>query len=244
VAASRLAERWGVPHVGLFRVLPSTLDRIHVLAGEGAAHGSVVLAEEQTAGRGRDGRTWHSPAGGVWLAMLLRPTRHAAALGALSIRAGLVLAAAVDRVLGREAARVKWPNDVMLDERKVAGILCEGRWQGATLQWLALGIGVNVSNAVPGELAGRAVALGDVHPGVRRIDLLDALVPSLARVASGTAGLSAAEQRTFAERDWLRGRELRAPAPGRARGVRPDGALLVDAGQGAVGVLEGHVELA
>ncbi len=137
VAAADLAGRWGVPQCGLFRQLGSTLDAIHELAAQGAPAGTVVVAEEQTAGRGRDGRTWHSPAGGVWLGMLLRPAR--AELGVMSVRVGLAVADAVDAMLGRVEARLKWPNDVLLAEHKLAGILCEGRWHGETLQWLAVG---------------------------------------------------------------------------------------------------------
>ncbi len=69
VAAADLAGRWGVPQCGLFRELGSTFTAIHDLAPQGAPAGTVVIAEEQTAGRGRDGRTWHSPVGGVWLGM-------------------------------------------------------------------------------------------------------------------------------------------------------------------------------
>src|SRR5207237_457605 len=107
-----------------------------------------------TAGRGRDGRTWHSPAGGVWLGVLLRPGR--VELGVMSVRVGLAVADAVDALLGRPEARLKWPNDVLLAERKLAGILCEGRWQGEALQWLAVGVGVNVCNSIPGAVARRA----------------------------------------------------------------------------------------
>jgi len=238
-----LARRWGVPQATIFPVLTSSLDAVHELGAAGAPHGSTVIVEEQTAGRGRDGRTWRSPYGGVWLGVLLRPAR--ADVGALSIRAGLVVADAVDELLGAPRARVKWPNDVLVDDRKVAGVLCEGRWQGAALQWLALGVGVNVCNAIPAELAASAAALYELLPGVRRVDLLDRLVPGLAAVTAGGLTLTEAECAAFAERDWLRGggRVLRAPAAGRAVGIRPDGALLVDDGAGPVAVLEGHVEL-
>ena len=197
--------------------------------------------EEQTAGRGRDGRTWRSPAGGVWLGMLLRPGH--VALGALSVRAGLIVADAVDEVLHGSAARLKWPNDVLLDDRKLAGVLCEARWQGDSPDWLALGVGVNVCNEIPAELAGRAVALREFAPELRRVDVLDRLVPALAAVATGRPTLTEAECRAFAERDWLRGRDLRAPAAGRAGGLTPDGALLVEMGADTVAVREGHVEL-
>ena len=242
VPGAALAGRWGVARCGLFRELGSTLDAIHELGGADAPTGTTVIALEQTAGRGRDGRAWHSPLGGVWLGMLLRPTE--AELGVSSIRAGLALADAVDSLLGQPAARLKWPNDVLLGERKLAGILCEGRWHGDRLQWLALGVGVNVGNAIPAALAPGAAALREWLPAVRRIDLLDRLIPALADSAAGGPALSDGECAAFAARDWLFGRELLAPSPGRASGVRPDGALLVLRGSTSCAVREGHVELA
>jgi BirA family biotin operon repressor/biotin-[acetyl-CoA-carboxylase] ligase len=242
LAAADLAARWGVPQCGLFRQLGSTFDAIHDLAAQNAATGTVVIAEEQTAGRGREGRTWHSPAGGVWLGILLRPGR--AELGVISVRVGLAVADAVDALLGRVETRLKWPNDVVLGERKLAGILCEGRWHGEAPQWLAVGVGVNVCNTIPAAVARRAVALVEWLPAVRRLDLLDRLVPALAGLASGEPALSERECAAFAARDWLLGRQLRSPAAGRARGLRPDGALLVDLGAATIAVREGHVELA
>lgn len=248
VPVASLARRWRVPAVTVSRVMTSSLDTVHELGARGAPHGATVIAEEQTAGRGRDGRTWRSPLGGVWLAMLLRPGH--ADIGALSIRAGLVVADAVDEVLGRPATRLKWPNDVLLEvggdggARKVGGVLCETRWLGDVPEWLALGIGVNVANAIPAELAGRAVTLRDLVPDLRRIDLLDRLVPALATVATGRPSLTEAERGAFAERDWLRGRVLRRPAQGRAEGLTSEGALLVESDAGQVVVREGHVELA
>lgn len=241
VPGSMLARRWGVPHAAVFATLSSTLDVVHDLGLRGTLHGATVLAEEQTAGRGRDGRTWRSPAGGVWLGMLLRPGH--VELGALSVRVGLVVADVVDELLESPAARLKWPNDVLLGDRKLAGVLCETRWQGESPEWLALGVGINVCNDIPAEFAARAVALHEFVPGLRRIDVLDRLVPALAAVATARPTLTEAECRAFAERDWLRGRELRAPAGGRARGLTPDGALLVDLGTDTIAVREGHVEL-
>ena len=248
IPAAALARRWGVPQCGVFRTLPSALDAIHDLGAQGAPSGTVILAEEQTAGRGRDGRSWRSPAGGVWLGALLRPPLPAA--GVLSLRIGLVLADVVEAVLGIRPtalsgprAGLKWPNDVLVDDRKVAGILCESRWQGDTVQWLAIGIGINVANEIPAELTERAVALRDVRPSVRRIDVLDQLVPALLRLTTHDARLSEFECAAYARRDWLRGRHIRAPLAGRAAGIRPDGALLVDTGAGTTMVRDGHVEL-
>ncbi len=237
-----LVRRWGVPSCFVAHEIGSTLDAVHALGQDGAPGGAIVLAESQTAGRGRDGRTWHSPAGGIWLALLLRP--QTAALGIVSIRAGLVVADVVDDMLGTPQARLKWPNDVLLHDRKLAGVLCEGRWQGDVLQWLAVGIGINVANAVPAVLQDRAIALGEVLPGVGRLDVLDRLVPPLMRLGISTERLSEREVGAFAARDWLRDRALRGPVAGRAAGVLADGALLVERPGGTTAVREGHVETA
>jgi BirA family biotin operon repressor/biotin-[acetyl-CoA-carboxylase] ligase len=237
-----LVRRWGVPSCFVAHEIGSTLDAVHALGQDGAPGGAIVLAESQTAGRGRDGRTWHSPAGGIWLALLLRP--QTAALGIVSIRAGLVVADVVDDMLGTPQARLKWPNDVLLHDRKLAGVLCEGRWQGDVLQWLAVGIGINVTNAVPAVLQDRAIALVEVLPGVRRLDVLDRLVPPLMRLGISAERLSEREVGAFAARDWLRDRALRGPVAGRAAGVLADGALLVERPGGTTAVREGHVETA
>lgn len=245
IPANVLAKRWGVPQCGVFRRLTSSLDAIHDLGAQGAPPGTVVVAEEQTAGRGRGGRAWLSPWGGAWVGVLFRPPRPSRPqLGAVAIRAGLVLADVVDELVGRPLTQLKWPNDVLLVDRKLAGVLCEGRWQGELLQWLAVGIGVNVCNAIPAALAPRAIALSELVPGVRRIDVLDQLVPALLRLTSAGPQLSEAECAAFAARDWLRGRQIRSPIFGRACGVTADGALLVDGGAGTTSVREGHVELA
>lgn len=242
VAGGSLAKRWGVPRVGLYASLGSTLDSIHELGSRGAPSGTVIIADVQTAGRGRDGRTWRSPAGGLWLGVLLKP--RSSDPGVYSIRVGLVLADAIDDLLGGPAARVKWPNDIVLANRKVAGILCEGRWQGETLQWLAIGIGCNVANEIPLDVADRATRLVDHRSGLRRLDLCDRLVPSLPRLGAAGLRLTDAEVAEFGSRDWLSGREIRAPVAGTARGLRSDGALLVETAHGREAVREGHVELA
>jgi BirA family biotin operon repressor/biotin-[acetyl-CoA-carboxylase] ligase len=241
IPAAVLARRWGVQHCGVFRSLASSLDAIHDLGAHGAPAGSVAIAEEQTAGRGRDGRTWRSPVGGVWLGMLVLPPFPDA--GVLSLRAGLVVADVVDELLGRAQAALKWPNDVLVDGRKLAGILCEARWQGEAPQWLGLGIGINVANEVPAELADRAIALHELLPAIRRLDVLDRLIPALRPLTSHLSPLTDSECAAFARRDWLRGRQIRSPLSGRAAGIRPDGALLVETDAGSGVVRDGHVEL-
>jgi BirA family biotin operon repressor/biotin-[acetyl-CoA-carboxylase] ligase len=242
VPVSHLAVRWHAPHVAVHHTLVSCLDTVHELAAAGAPAGTVVVAAEQVAGRGRDGRHWHSPEGGVWLAVLFRPP--VAAPGAVAIRAGMVVADAVDALLAAPRTEVKWPNDVYLDGRKLAGVLCEGRWLGEHLQWLAVGIGVNVCNPVPPEVAGRAASLCDLLPEVRRIDVLDLVVPALDAVSAGGEPLTEAECAAFTARHRLEGRVVRAPVAGRVCGIAPDGALLVDTPDGRMPVRDGSITLA
>ena len=136
----------GRPRLHL-RETPSTNDRARTLAVAGAPHGTLVTAGVQTAGRGRQGRTWTAPPGSsLLLSLVLREVDPL-----LSLRAGLAVAD-----LAGAAARVKWPNDVLLDGRKVAGILAEGRPQEG---WAVLGIGVNAA-VEPDELVAGAGTLG------------------------------------------------------------------------------------
>lgn len=149
-------------------------------AEAGAPEGAVVLANHQTAGRGRRGRTWTSaPGHALLLSIVLRPTLPVARWPELALAAGCAVAEAIEDV-ALVAPRLKWPNDVLLGDRKLAGILTEGVAGEAPL--VILGIGVNVSglgDAWPAELRGRAVALAEVAPDVSRPALLAALLRRL-----------------------------------------------------------------
>ena len=136
----------------------STMDEARVLARAGAAEGAVVVAEEQTAGRGTKGRTWHSPPGtGLYATFLFRPR---AGIGLLPLAVGVSLhRAAADFA---PEVRLKWPNDLVWKGRKIAGILCEGGADKDGGRFVLAGIGVNVGQ-VPGdfppELAARSASL-------------------------------------------------------------------------------------
>jgi BirA family transcriptional regulator, biotin operon repressor / biotin---[acetyl-CoA-carboxylase] ligase len=162
----------------------------------------------------------------------------------MSLRVGLAVAGALDELVPRPI-RLKWPNDLMLGERKVGGILCEARWQGQTLGWVTVGIGMNVRNAVPDELDGAATALASERPAITVDDVVPPIVSALRALDLGAERLTADEMQHFAQRDWLSGRDLRAPAAGRAAGLRDDGALLVRPAQGCeIPLRSGSVELA
>jgi len=227
-----------------FPVVGSTMDLLHELAAAGAAAGTVVLAGEQTSGRGSRGRTWRSGPGGLWLSALYRP-RAPAGVALLSLRVGLAVAAAIEAAGRGLHVAIKWPNDLMLDDRKVGGILCEARWQGEELGWIVAGLGLNVRNTLPPELPATTTRLADRQPGISLDELESEIITSLRQLEAAGTRLDAPQLATLRARDWLRGRRLRAPARGQAEGIAEDGALLVRNRAGTLQrVRAGTVELA
>ncbi|HKG38694.1 MAG TPA: biotin--[acetyl-CoA-carboxylase] ligase [Conexibacter sp.] len=209
----------GTPRLHL-REVDSTNVRAQRLAMSGAPHGTLVTAEAQSAGHGRQGRTWVTPPGrALACSLVLRePPRL------LPMVAALAVADVADHfdAAGR-AASIKWPNDVLLDGRKVAGILAEGRPQEG---WVVLGIGVNVAveeDAFPPELREIATSLGCAPPQVG-----DALALLLERLAHWLAATPAEAMDAYRARDALAGREISwNDGRGTALGVADDGRLRV-----------------
>ena len=219
------------------------MDLIHELAERGADAGSMVIATEQLQGRGSRGRPWHSPPGGLWLSALYRPS-STGGLELLSVRVGLAVARGLDPHVPTPV-RLKWPNDLMLDGRKLGGILCEARWQGGVLGWIAVGVGLNVRNPVAGELGEAAISLIELEPDIRLENVLRSVSAALRALDLGPERLSPAELELFAGRSWLDGREIREPLPGIVAGLNDDGALRVRTPQGShVSLRHGSVELA
>jgi BirA family biotin operon repressor/biotin-[acetyl-CoA-carboxylase] ligase len=225
LSAAALAARLGVPALLLFDQVGSTLDVAHRAAPD-AASGTLVLADEQTAGRGRHGRRWASaPGAGIWLTLIERPT-DARALDVLSLRCGLYAAEALDDAAGARIG-VKWPNDLYVGARKLAGILIETRWRGTAPDWVAIGFGLNV--VTPDVASG--VGLRD---GVSRVDALELLVPALRRAAAATRHLSDHELARWHARDIAAQRAVATPGMGRVTGISPEGELLVADAAGAL----------
>ncbi len=140
--------------------VPSTNDIVAMHAARGAAEGFTVVAESQSAGRGRHGRVWHSPPGsGLYVSILLRPRREAVLL--LTLAGGVALCEAVRESTGLGAI-IKWPNDLLAPDgrRKLAGILVEGSATGKQVEWAVFGFGLNVrASAYPAEIRDRATSL-------------------------------------------------------------------------------------
>ena len=225
----------GTPRLHL-RATDSTNTRARELAVAGAPHGTLVTAGEQLAGRGRQGRGWSAPAGSSLLMSLV--VRDPPRL--LALAAGVAVAALAQIVVGGEGpVDVKWPNDVRLNGRKLAGILVEGRPQE---HWAVLGIGLNVAvrlEDLPLELRNRAATFG-LEP--------DVVEPVLARLlAELSRRLSSSEPEILdavRERDALRGHLVSwAGGSGRGAGIDDAGRLLVDTGGGIVALDAGEVHL-
>lgn len=196
------------------------MDVAHRLAGEGAPGGTLVLANQQTAGRGRAGKSWASrPGAGIWLTMIERPA-DVSGLEVLSLRAGIAAAEALDR-FAPEPIRLKWPNDLYVEQGKLGGILVEVRWREQSVEWVAIGLGVNVQRPENVERA------GSLEPGSNRLDVLLELVPALRLAAAATGPLEPAELEEFNARDLARGRACTEPALGRVAGITRNGELLV-----------------
>lgn len=215
----------GTPRLHL-RQTGSTNLRARELAAAGAPHGTLVTAGEQVSGRGRQGRQWSSPPGtSLSMSLVVRDPRQL-----LSLTTGVAVAETVDAILGdalgesSPPAQIKWPNDVLLDGRKVAGILVEAR---PGERWAVLGIGVNVAIPeawFPDDLRDRAGTLGLGADSVE--PLLSELLGQLDRWLSAPAPAVLSAVRA---RDALRGQPVSwADGSGFAAGIDAEGRLLVD----------------
>jgi len=161
-----------------FDVVTSTQDVAREMAEEGAPEGTVVLAEEMVAGKGRLGRKWHAGRGGLWMTIVVRPSVSPREAQLLSIASSVAVVEAARRTLGVELG-IKWPNDVLFKGKKVAGVLVETSISGMRVVYSLVGIGVNVNNEIPPELRQTAVSLKELTgTSIPRIPLLRSLLES------------------------------------------------------------------
>jgi BirA family biotin operon repressor/biotin-[acetyl-CoA-carboxylase] ligase len=224
--------------VRVFDEVDSTNQVVLDEAAAGAPEGLVVVAEHQRAGRGRLGRTWVSPPGGSLLvSVLLRPDVTAEQLHLVTMAAGISIAAAVSEV-ARVDAVLKWPNDVLVDDRKLAGVLVEVDIAGdGTLRAVVLGVGVNVNwDTVPHEIAAIATACNlEAGRPVSRADLLVAFLRGLEHRLRALDAVAA----EYRGRLGTLGRQVRVeladgPLVGRAVDVDHAGRLLVEVDSGCI----------
>jgi BirA family transcriptional regulator, biotin operon repressor / biotin---[acetyl-CoA-carboxylase] ligase len=237
-----------------FSEVTSTQDLLRSLARDGAGHGTAVVADHQTEGRGRQGRPWFSlPAPQLYASVLLIPPIPLVRIPVLSIAAGLAVAQAVE-ALGAPGVRIKWPNDVLIAGRKTSGILGERVIVRGSDSAVLLGIGVNMTadpEQFPADLRGRATAISLHTAGKGPIDrfrLLSAIYGDFERfydeIVRGDLG---AVQTGFRTRWAYAGREIQVRVGDRTiRGVAEeidsDGALLLQAvNRGSVRIVTGEI---
>jgi BirA family biotin operon repressor/biotin-[acetyl-CoA-carboxylase] ligase len=235
VIPSPAERRWIIQH---YATLTSTMDRAGVFARAGAPEGIVVVSDEQTAGRGRSGRGWYSPAGAaLYATLLLRPAVTPSRLATLPLVAGVAVAEALESLTG-SPVRLKWPNDVWMgdepDRQKVAGILLTSSLAGQRVGHVLCGIGINLATPEeelpPGGLS--VLAASGQRVGTR--DMLDALLAAFdVRYYQYLAGTEHQVLDAWRARAALLGEIVTVEDAGVARtgrfaGIDSDGALILE----------------
>ncbi len=189
-----------------FNEVTSTMDIAHQLARKGFPEGTIIIARKQTHGRGRNNRAWSSLEGGLWLSLIMR-LESSDRLGLLPI----VFAVAVHDALTRYHTGfwIKWPNDIYFRERKIAGILSETRFTGSLLDYVIVGIGVNINNVIDDSLRDRAVSLSEIlEREVSLTSFFDVLVQSMNKYYSVYLDSPESIVREFMERTEMIGKKL------------------------------------
>lgn len=253
VAALQQAGRGRFSDVRVFAEVDSTNTMLLAEAAAGAGDGTVVVADHQSAGRGRLGRTWNAaPGSALLVSVLVRPAVAPGRVATLTLMAGYEMAAAIDAECDAGVA-LKWPNDLRLGGRKLGGVLAEARTDAPGA--LVIGVGVNIRRgALPAEVAQTAVSLEEAGHDVARSSVLagflERLDTRLASIEAGGAGAPVFLEE-YATRCETLGTEVRVRmhttrsvvVEGTAVGVTPDGSLVVRESDGhEVAVGHGEVE--
>ena len=220
-----------------FETLGSTNGEAIRLARDGAPTGTVVWAEQQTAGRGRMGRTWEGGAGNVYLSVLVRPDLPVALSGRVSVACGLTLAGSL-RNETWQPIRTKWPNDLYLYGRKVGGILVEtGAAPGGRLDWVVVGVGINVSShpdvpapAHPATSLAAHGGAGDVETLIPGLAQAVVMAAEMVATEAGWAALSAKWSRMDLAAGSITVVESGVSFEAVGEGLEDDGALRVKVG--------------
>lgn len=238
VVAKLTSESAFGQHFRYYDEIESTNSEARNLAAEGAPQGTVVIAECQSAGKGRLGRRWTSPAGkGLLFSVILRPNLTLSQAHLLTLVAATAACTGIERQT-RIPTRIKWPNDLFIENKKVGGILLETAGERDEVEWIVVGIGINVNteySELPVALRRTATSLkmaGGMP--VDRSELLASVLISLERAYEDAAanGFDRA-LRDFRERDYLLNKSVsvqtrEGPVVGSASGIDEHGALLVE----------------
>jgi BirA family biotin operon repressor/biotin-[acetyl-CoA-carboxylase] ligase len=238
-------------HLHHFYKIASTNTAAMAASAEGAPEGSVFLAEEQLAGRGRGANSWQSPRStGIYCSVVVRPALPPSEVLVLSLAAGLAVRAAIEQVDSRVAADLKWPNDVLIGGKKVCGILTEMNAEATRVRYIVVGVGINVNQAsFPKELSATSLRLATGSEW-SRVEVVAALLKSLDREYRELLEDRDAREsilRRFAENSsWVQGKAVRIEENGSAfegttEGLDPRGFLQVRSAKGMQTVLSGTV---
>jgi BirA family biotin operon repressor/biotin-[acetyl-CoA-carboxylase] ligase len=244
--------RRGIPlgrPLTLVAATTSTNDDAKRAAHDGVPSGAAFVADSQTRGRGRLGRTWHSPAGeNLYASFLLRPSLDPRRAPLVTLASGLAVAEVIDPLVPGARVALKWPNDVLVDDRKIAGILSEAHLGAEGGSWIVVGVGINVrARSFPADIAQPATSL--VLAGAASSDRSALFVELASALSRRLDALENGEPSTlidaFAARDALRGRAIKVDgAPAIAIGIEKDGALRIRRPDGTEGTcIAGDVRL-
>ncbi len=157
---SLLDTEWAGSNIVYYDETGSTNEQARMLAYNGEPHGTLVVADRQTSGKGRRGRSWDSPAGvGIWMSLILRPDISAVSASMLTLVMAMAAAKGIKKVTGIECL-IKWPNDLVVNKKKVCGILTEMSTEFSDIRYIIIGVGINVNQTgFDDELAGTATSL-------------------------------------------------------------------------------------
>jgi BirA family biotin operon repressor/biotin-[acetyl-CoA-carboxylase] ligase len=245
---ARLTGSWG-SSLTLHESTASTMDDASAAAAKGAKDGHLVLADQQTHGRGAHGRQWASPPGSdLYFSVVTRPAVEGASTPLITLATGLGVRDAVASLLPGRSVLVKWPNDIWIGGRKCAGVLVESRTLGMRIDSVIIGVGLNVNRAQwPPELAGTATSLRAERIGDEAFDRTEVLASLLAHVerwvdlflSEGAAVVVDALRPRLA----LVGERVRwEDGSGVFDGIGPDGAARVRTDDGVISLHAAHIE--
>ncbi len=250
---SRLSTQWAGREVVCYSLVDSTNNAAKIAAEQGGVHGTLFLAEQQSSGKGRRGRNWVSPPGtGIWMTILLRPQLEPSCASMLTLVAALSVSRAIEEVNGLKA-QIKWPNDVVVNGKKVCGILTEMSAEMEWIHYVVIGLGINVNvEEFPKELEATATSLW--IEGKREVERVPIICTFLSYFETDYENFIREQNLSrFLEEYNKRlvncGREVRVLEPkgeytGVARGIDPLGALIVEREKGEmVRITSGEVSV-
>ena len=233
-----LATRWAGCEIVYFGETDSTNRQARMLAAEGAAHGTLVLADMQTAGRGRRGRGWISPAGeGIFMSLIVRPDVPPSEVAKMSLTLALAVAGAIERETGLDA-RIKWPNDIVIGGRKVCGLLLEMDASAEKVNSVAAGVGINVHQTRFDEEIAHTASSLDLLSG-KRVSRSAVVRAFLEEFEKAMALTDAQMMDAYRARSATSGQRVQVIAlngtyTGTAKGIADSGSLLVETDAGEV----------